>query len=395
MKLQLKNTPEQIELIKALGSKNPAVAREASEAFAAFLGPVIQQVILQAGTANMIYSDAPVNADASPSYPLDLYYNEGVGNISVWSQGLAGGLPTSFVSGVSELKIATYRLDSAVAWMKKYARRSRLDIVSKALERMAQEVLIKQERNAWAVILKALAEASTNSTKHFLGSTTEDVFQLHDLNRMMTLNKRINESFAGGTPDVAYSRGMTDLFVSPEIMEQVRAFAYQPMNTRTGPGNAANTDKGTAGIALPDSMREDIYRSAGMQEIYGVNLVELIELGGGSTGGKKYNVLFDSFVQGTLSTGGAQTGISGGGSAIAVGGGSDWAKADDEVIVGVDNSKGAFVRPIATIDNASGGSFTVLPDDQWVQRADKVGFYGFLEEGRGCIDSRAIVGMGV
>ena len=48
MKLQLKNTPEQVELIKALGSKNPLKAREASEAFAAFLGPVIQQVILQA-----------------------------------------------------------------------------------------------------------------------------------------------------------------------------------------------------------------------------------------------------------------------------------------------------------------------------------------------------------
>ena len=55
MKLKLKNTPEQVELVKALGSKNPAIAREASEAFAAFLGPVIQQVLLQAGTASRIY----------------------------------------------------------------------------------------------------------------------------------------------------------------------------------------------------------------------------------------------------------------------------------------------------------------------------------------------------
>ena len=45
MKLKLKETPEQIELIKAMGSKNAATAREASEAFAAFLGPVIQEVI--------------------------------------------------------------------------------------------------------------------------------------------------------------------------------------------------------------------------------------------------------------------------------------------------------------------------------------------------------------
>ena len=44
MRLKLKNTPEQVELIKAMGSKNQLVAREASEAFAAFLGPVIQSV---------------------------------------------------------------------------------------------------------------------------------------------------------------------------------------------------------------------------------------------------------------------------------------------------------------------------------------------------------------
>ena len=401
MKLQLKNTPEQVELIKALGSKNPAVAREAGEAFAAFLGPVIQQVLLQAGTAGLVFTDAPFDEDDSPSYPLDLYYNEGVGNITVWSQNLAGGLPTSFVSGVAELKIATYRIAAAVAWMKKYARRSRLDIVSKALERMAQEVLVKQERNAWAVVLKALGEAitglpgATATQKHGLGSTTANVFQLHDMNRMMTLIKRLNESFAGGTPDAAYSRGMTDMFVSPEIMEQVRAFAYQPMNTREGAttvaGTGANQTTSTS-IALPDSMRADIYRTAGMQEIYGVNLVELMEFGAGSSGGKKYNKLFDSFV----STNGVPTG----GGSVAYDSASTWDMTTDEICVGVDNSRGAFIRPIsvgsggdAVYGNGGASTFTVLPDDQWVQRADKVGFYGFLEEGRVCIDSRAIVGL--
>ena len=95
MKLTLKNTPEQIELIKAMGSKNATAAREASEAFAAFLGPVIQQVLMTAGTASAIYTDAEFDEDDSPSYPLDLYYNENEGYITVWSQHLAGGLPTS------------------------------------------------------------------------------------------------------------------------------------------------------------------------------------------------------------------------------------------------------------------------------------------------------------
>jgi len=381
MNLKLKNTPEQVELIKALGSKNPAVAREASEAFAAFLGPVIQQVLLQAGSASNIYTDAPFNEDDSPSYPLDLYYNEGVGNISVWSQGMAGGLPTSMVSGGQELKIATYRLDSAVGFLKRYARRSRLDVVSKGLERMAQEILIKQERNAWAVVLKALANATTNSTGHVIAGTTENVFQIHDLNTLLTLNKRINESFDNGTPDTAYSNGVTDLFVSPEVMEQVRAFAYQPMNTRTGPGNAANTDKGTTGIPLPDNLREGIYRAAGLPEIYGIALNELLELGAS----EKYNVLYKSLIDADGVGSGTKGNV---GKAAAA-----FHSTNDELLIGVDNSKGAFIRPIATQDNASGGSFTVLPDDQFTQRADKTGFYGFLEEGRVCIDARAVVGL--
>ena len=144
MRIKLKNTPEQIELIKALGSKNRLVAAEASEAFAAFLGPVIQRVILQAGTASQIYTDAPFDENDSPSYPLDLYYNElNNGYVSVWSQTLAGGLPSSQdVSAVQEVKIATYRLDSAVSINKRYARQARLDVIAKLVERMAQEVLV-------------------------------------------------------------------------------------------------------------------------------------------------------------------------------------------------------------------------------------------------------------
>ena len=57
MKLKLKNTPEQVELIKAMGSKNQLGAREASEAFAAFIGPVGSKVLTMAGTAGLIYTD--------------------------------------------------------------------------------------------------------------------------------------------------------------------------------------------------------------------------------------------------------------------------------------------------------------------------------------------------
>ena len=116
MKLKLKNTPEQVELIKALGSKDQNIANEAATAFAAFIGPVISKVIAQASTAGQIFSDVSYDEDDSPSYPLDLYYNENEGYITTWSQNIAGGMPTSQVEGVKEMKISTYRLDSAVSF---------------------------------------------------------------------------------------------------------------------------------------------------------------------------------------------------------------------------------------------------------------------------------------
>jgi hypothetical protein len=386
MRLKLKNTPEQVELIKAMGSKNSIVSREASEAFAAFLGPVVRKVLQQAATAGAIYTDAPFNQDEGASYPLDLYYNENnQGYVTTWSQNVAGGLPTSQdVSAIQELKIATYRLDSAVSITKKYARQARLDVVSKLIERMSQEVLLKQERNAWAVALHALANASTASVtaasvgitslaagSHVIPAYEQDKFQLSDLNKLMTLNKRINSSWADGTPDAAYSSGITDLYVSPEIKEQIRAFAYQPMNTVQAPS-------GTSSVPLPDNIRTDIFNSAGMQEIYGVNIVELNEFGTS----QKYNDLFKEFA-GTNVIGPTAAGWS----ADALG-----ASSADEVLVGVDNSKGAFVRALAQ-DADTGDTFTTAPDDQFTQRNERIGFYGSLEEGRVCIDARAIVGL--
>ena len=369
MKLKLKNTPEQVELISALGSRNQAEAREAQEAFAAFIGPVLEQVIKQASTTGLIYTDNVYDEDDSPSYPLDLYYNENAGYVNVWSQSMAGGLPTSQVEGVKEVKISTYRIDSAVSWLKKYARKHRLDVVGKALERMAQEVLVKQERNGWAVVLKALANSNTSAgkgvnNKHILTTGTKNVFAPGDISKLMTHMRRIGSSFANGTPSND-TFGLTDLFVSPEVKEQIRAFSYNAFNT-TNTGGA---------LGLPDSVREGVWSNAGMGEIYGVVIHDLLELGSGN----KYNDLFDALLPAGDDLGHEA-------------GSGDFVKANDEIMVGIDMSKEALIRPVARQAD-SGGTFTALPDDQFQVRADKVGFYGFLEEGRVCIDARALAGL--
>jgi hypothetical protein len=380
MQIKLTNTAEQNELIRAMGSNNPVTSRQAAEAVAAFVTDVIKKVLMTAGTASAIYTDLEFDEDSDPSIPVDLFNGEGEGLVSIWSQSMHGGLPTNRIEGGKEIKFSTYRIDSAVSFGKKYARKSRMDVVSKALERMANEVLIKQERNAWAVILMALAQASTRTVNggtlaHVVDAAVDDVFGLGDLNSLMTRIKRLNESYSGNTPTTTYTNGITDLYVSPEIKGQIRAFAYNPINTTASAAAGAQAKRDQM---ISDNMRDEIYRTAGMQSIYGVNIVEMIELGTS----QKYNKLFHTFMNANANA--TVTGF--------------WTTTGDstsEILVGIDNTRKAFLRPVAR-QAESNGTFTVTPDTQWEGfgiRADKVGFYGFLEEGRMCLDARSVAGI--
>jgi hypothetical protein len=361
--IKLQRDQEQIELIKAIGSRNKSESLQAQEAFAQAIGPVIGEVLMQAGTASLIYEDWVYGEDESPIFPLDFYYGEGAGAITVWFASKAGGLPSNWIESSGELRFTPYDLESAINFDKNYARKTfAFNVLSKAVERMINEILIKQERQAWAVILRALGEASTGGTLHTITNNNGSgggYIQLDDFNRMKTLSKRLSKSYAAGTASNIYSNGATDMFLSPELMEDIRGFAYQPMNTRAVP----NTDESTA-VPLPDSVREEIYRNAGASSIYGVNLTELQELGVGG----KYTILFDQYD-------------------VA---GASFTVSTDDLVVALDLTKGAFIRAVK--DDGSGGA-TVEVDDQFVARSKKVGWYTGVSEARVCLDSRAITGI--
>lgn len=372
--IKLKNTPEQMELVKAIGSKDAATSREAMAAFSNAIGPVIGQVLYQAGTASLIYNDYSFGEDESPSFPLDLYYGENAGYNTVWSNSsMPGGLATSEVYGAAEMKVTTYRLDAAVSFLKKYARKNQLNILEKAIERMINEVLIKQELQAWVVLLTALGQAVENigtngNVSHLAAAGTQGLFLLADLSKLITLSKRINHSYAQGTAVNPYSKGITDLFVSPEVKEQIRAFAYNPMNNRAWPTSNESTVLG-----LPDAVREEIYRSAGTSELFGISITDLNELGS-AYGSQKYNTLFATYAPTACAPGG-----------------SNFNSSVNEVLVGVDLTKQAMLRFVET--DEGGGTFSVMPDEQFITRQEKLGFYGYLCEGRVCIDARALLGL--
>ena len=320
MNITLKNTPEQVELIKAMASRNRDVAYEAQTALAEFIGPVLAEVINQAPVLSNLFTTLQYNADDNPSIPLDLYFDVADEDyIQIYSQRRAGGLPTSEVLPTSsELKIATYSLDSAVSFDRRYAAKSRMDVVAKTMTRVAQEILLKQNTISANVVMTALANATTNSIAHAFPSKTQGTFTLADLNNLLTQSKRINTSFAGGTPDSGIAKGVTDILVSPEIVESLRAIAYQPIYADSAAGAVPNANV----------IAEEAYSAAGAPSFYGINVIELVEFGENA----KFSKIFEAAATAASATPAHSS------NAFA---------SDDELVVGIDRSRESLIRPVA------------------------------------------------
>tara|TARA_B100000519_G_scaffold157701_1_gene139299 strand:- start:20915 stop:22060 length:1146 start_codon:yes stop_codon:yes gene_type:complete len=378
MKITIKRTEDQLALIRAMGSNNREEAYEAQAAVADLLGPVISEVINNAPTVGNLFTTLTYDWDDNPSLPLDLFHDiTDEDYIQVYSQQVAGGLPYSQVFPAhNELKFQTYTLDSALAFDRKYVRKARLDVVSKTFTRMAQEILLKQDRTAFNVLATALIKATTISAaggsaaagNHITTASATDRFVLADFNKLITLSKRINSSFVGGTPVGGSKAGITDIMCSPEMVEQLRGMAYNPINTANSPSGTTGGD----GFVAPDSLREQLYSAAGLPAFYGINIMEQLELGKS----QRFNKIFASINAAE-------------GSPV-----SSFASDDDEILIGVDRSKDALIRPVV-LDEGNTGDLSVLVDDQFSVRQNKIGYYGKVEEGRVCIDDRALVGLHV
>ena len=384
MKITLKRTPEQVELVKAMASRNRTVAYEAQVALAEFIGPVLAEVLNNAPTVSNLFNSLQFDADDNPSIPLDLYYDiSDEDYVKVWSQSHAGGLPSNQVlPTASELKLATYTLDAAVDFDRRYAAKSRMDVVGKTFTRVAQEILLKQERTSATLLMASLAGASISSSplfenKQIFRTAVADSVLIDDFNKLMTLAKRINTSWIGGTPTTR-TRGITDIVCSPEVVGSIRAMAYNPVNTSAGiktTGGGSDTSTESV-VAAPEQLRNELYQNAGLDSFMGVNILEFNEMGKG----EKFNTIFD-----TASAAATYKTYDGARNAAFAG-------ATDEIIVGVDRTRDSLMRVVAT-DPDSSSELNLIADDQYSVRQNKIGYYGQLEEGRVVLDNRVLLGL--
>lgn len=373
MKIKFESTPEQLELIKAMGSKDRIKSAQAQETFASLLSPRIGEVFNQADTTSLLYKTLTFNEDEDPSFPLEIFTDVPEGYFTVWSSPMPGGLPTNTIQQpINEIKFTIYRLDSAVSYLKKYARKTRLDVVGRAIERLMQEIMVKNQDNAWSVVLAALANANNNGNPNVYRTGTAGQVSLDDFNKVLTYFRRLNRSWTGGTP-VGGGNKATDMVCSPEVIENLRGMAYQPVNTTGAKGAASGAGDV---VTLPESEREKIFATANAPEFFGINIIELLELGKGQA----YNLLFDEFSTGNINKLGTNSG------------GSAFNGATDDLIIILDATKD-FAHKAISISDDRKSTFTLGTDDQFAARADKIGFYGHIDVGYLVTQTKCIAGL--
>jgi hypothetical protein len=250
--------------------------------------------------------------------------------------------------------------------------------VGKTFARVAQEILLKQERTSASLLMTSLAGATIKTSPadsfHVFWNEIGSNFLLADVNNLFTMAKRINSSWIAGTATTR-TKGITDIVCSPEIVAQIRAMAYNPVNTRDTDGTPITA--ADYPIAAPESVRDELWRNVGLNSFMGLNILEYNEMGVG----EKFNTLFATAAVGNQYTQFDGTAHAG-----------EFVDSTDQIVVGVDRSRDSLIRAVAT-DADSGSEFTLLADDQYSIRQNKIGYFGSVEEGRVVLDNRVLMGV--
>lgn len=375
-------TPEQVELVRKMGSKSRSESLAATEVMAAIMAKPILQVIEQAPVVSNLFTTETYSAGSPSNILLDDYFDIRNRNfLNVWSQSQPGGTATNFVEGATELFVQTYPIFSSITLNKNYLRAGQVNHLANNLTRLVQEVLLVQETNSANILFPSLAGARIDGVASNVAtnnltlarSNTADVFQMDDFNTLIEMYDNVVASWVGGTP-VNELREITDLLGSVRWMSQIRSMAYQPQNTRQG----SVATQGASSIAATDDVRQSVWKSAGIATLFDKNLHKVYEMGVG----KSFNSIFGVAI-GSTALPGYGTGFGGGTTSV-------FNSATEELVLGLNTAMFDLVR-LRMSD--AGSQFTLVADDSLSMRSGKTSLYGELTEGYISVEGRSKAGL--
>lgn len=322
---------EFISLYKKTGDHDQNAAFAAQRQFAKALELPLRKGVLVGNILGNIFETIQVEAGATTEYPLDLISPGLEGEHVAYTNPGHGRIPERAVES-DYVMIPTYSITSSIDYLLRYAREARWDVAGRAAQVMEAGFVKKMNDDGWHTLLAAGVD---RNILVFDGDATAGLFS----KRLVSLMQTVMRRNAGGNTGSSNRGRLTDLYVSPEALEDVRNWGLDQVDEVT---------------------RREIFTAseggAPITRIYGVNLHDLDELGEG----QEYQDFFESGLGGAVEA------------------------ADLELVVGLDQgSSDSFVMPMKE-------ALQVFEDPS-LHRQQRVGYYGWAELGFGVLDNRRII----
>jgi hypothetical protein len=322
-------SPELTELLKRSGSANREESLNANAEFAKALELPLRQGVLSGDILDGIFEAIQLAPGATPEFPLDFLSPGSERDFVAYTIPNHGRIPERHVEG-DYVMVPTYDVGASIDYLLKYARDARWDVVGRAMEVLEAQFTKKMNDDGWHTLLAAGVDRNI-----VVFDSDADAGQF--TKRLVSLMKTVMRRNGGGN-SASNNRGMlTDLYVSPEAMEDLRNW---------------NVDQ------VDEITRREIYTAAdgAINRIFGVNLHDLDELGVG----QEYQAYYTDTLGATM-------------------GGSD-----TEIVVGLDLRRNdSFIMPVR--------QEVQIFEDETLHRQKRAGFYGWAEVGFAVLDNRRVL----
>lgn len=333
MKPNFLEKPDQavLDLFKKTASPNKAEALMALDAFAKAIELPLRQGILVGDVTDNIFMRMTIEPGSSTEFPLDLMNpGEEVDFVAYTNPG-HGRIPERAVES-DYVMIPTYGIASAIDWLLRYAREARWDVVARATRVLEAGFVKKINDDAWHTLLSAGVDRNilVYDADAQAGQFTK---------RLVSIMKSVMRRNAGGNSGSVGRGKLTDMYMSPEGLEDIRNWGVDMVD---------------------DTTRREIYLSTddgSITKLFGVNLHALDEFGEN----QEYQRYFTSTLGGSLGP-----------------------SSDVELVIGLDlSTNDSFVMPVKQP--------VQLFSDDMMHRQGRAGLYGTAELGFGVLDTRRVI----
>jgi len=245
-------SPEATELYRKTGSLKKAEQAEAMEQFCAAMESPLRQGSMPGDIHSDIFQKIPFDPQAKVEFPLDFVAPGTEKDFVAYTITNAGRIPDRTVEG-DYIQVPTYEVGNSITWLLKYARDARWDIVGRAMQVLQSGFVKKMNDDCWHALLYAAVDRN-------LLVYDSDASAGQFTKRLVSLTKTVMRRNGGGNSSSINRKKLTDLYISPECLEDIRDWKVDQVDEVT---------------------RREIFLAAdgSFNRIFGVNLHDVDELG--------------------------------------------------------------------------------------------------------------------